>query len=75
MKFPNARAAAILLFVSLALAACGGDDDTSAASSPSDGGGSSEELLDISVPLVGGGDYQLGQHKNSDLVLWFWAPW
>ena len=74
MTFPNAGLTSALVSVaalSLLTTACGGDDEDSDAREEVDG----IDLVALSAPLVGGGEYDLAQHTESDLVLWFWAPW
>lgn len=31
--------------------------------------------LDITAPLLGGGEIELGQYAGRPVLLWFWAPW
>ncbi|MCH7789741.1 MAG: hypothetical protein IH940_09905 [Acidobacteria bacterium] len=73
MTFPNAFALGLVIALGLGVVACGGDSSGVAAGSNPvefDAG-----LLDLDASVIGGSDYSLEQHANSDLVLWFWAPW
>ncbi len=33
------------------------------------------EALQLSAPLVGGGEIELGALAGRPVLLWFWAPW
>lgn len=67
------RACAIASAVAL-LAACGSDsaDTTETTATPTEQGSSG--ILDITAPLVGGGELDLGQYAGAPVALWFWAP-
>jgi ABC-type phosphate transport system substrate-binding protein len=61
------------------LVACGSDSSESTDTSSTDTGSAATEqgsssVLELTAPLVGGGELDLGQYAGSPVALWFWAP-
>jgi ABC-type phosphate transport system substrate-binding protein len=58
------------------LAACGSSDssDSTDADSSTVTEQGSSSVLELTAPLVGGGELDLGQYAGSPVALWFWAP-
>jgi len=71
MPLNNAATFGLAIALSFGAVACGGDDGGETAASVE----YSSDLLALDASVVGGGEYSLEQHADSDLVLWFWAPW
>ena len=56
--------------------AAGGVDATGAVvTTTSEPAPTTTELEMGLVPLIGGGQFDLGSIEGIDTVLWFWAPW
>jgi hypothetical protein len=56
------------------LAACGSDSSSSTDTSSAATEQGSSSVLELTAPLVGGGELDLGQYAGSPVALWFWAP-
>jgi hypothetical protein len=56
------------------LAACGSDSSDTTDTSPTVAEQGSSSVLELTAPLVGGGELDLGQYAGSPVALWFWAP-
>lgn len=66
----------VIASVLVVLAACGSD---STATGPTDTSSAATEqgassVLDVTAPLVGGGELDLGQYAGAPVAFWFWAP-
>ncbi len=75
---PSRLAAAVVMALSLGLAACAGDDASTTTGSGSNSGGSdSSEIqpLALTAETTDGGQFEFGSLEGQDAVLWFWAPW
>lgn len=82
---------ALPLFAATLLVACSGGDEPGTASTsgapasaavatdaPVDGSNGTSGIpaaLQLSAPLVGGGEIELGEFAGRPVLLWFWAPW
>ena len=56
------------------LVGCGGGDD-GAGSSGSTDSTVAADAFDGAAPTVDGGEVDLADFGERDLVVWFWAPW
>ncbi len=68
---------AMLIVAALFAASCSGSDAESAAGSDAASSGDvlASEVFDAEATTVDGQVFDLAQLADSDLVLWFWAPW
>ena len=71
VPLPSRRLRVLLSAIAVLVTACGGGDNGPGAI----GAGGGPAPLDWVEPLVGGGQFDAGDHRGQDLVLWFWAPW
>ncbi len=71
---PSRLAAAVVLALTLGLAACAADDASTANGSSGDSGGDVQPLA-LTAATTDGGQFEFGSLEGQDAVLWFWAPW
>jgi hypothetical protein len=56
------------------LAACGSDSSGTTDAGSTTAAQGSTGVLELTAPLVGGGELDLGQYAGAPVALWFWAP-
>ena len=61
------RLLALIATMAALVASCGGEDSEVATLDPS--------VLQGAATTIGGETFDLGSLEDTDVVIWFWAPW
>ena len=68
------KATRLIISLALLFAACGASTEEAVVSQASPGV-SIDQKLNGEFSTVSGESIDLASYRNSDLVVWFWAPW
>lgn len=68
------KASRLIISLALLFAACGASAEEAVVSQAA-AGASVEQKLTGEFSTVTGETVDLASYRNSDLVVWFWAPW